>query len=539
MMTPSLPHMSSSTVAFSIAAAALASLLAYDNYYIRKNAAIPGPPRYPFIGSILYSISYLIKGKSHDLHDKLHKKYGPIVAQSLFGIESVQIADPDFITKQFPALKRAELSTSYMKGIVKYALFLLPNEEIWKKHRKYIQPGFGPTHLRQVVDGSNHAVNILCSLWDTKTVDTPTLRIDLFHVATSMTLDVVGLMAFSYSYDSVTNIYNPEKQTAVRTFNRASAAVLKRVVVPHFLWGYFGLSEEQIRKEMSPIRDALLNAIRAKRAALNHSTDECSMEPERGTEDMFTVVRQLSSLSRSSSTRSFQEVAAMDLLDRLLEVEGWSDDEIMDEVYGLFLAGGETTANSIVFTILELSRHPHVLQKLRDELDKVLGPFSESEEITQSTITFDDTVNNLPYLDYVIKETQRLHAVLPQLPARIVDSPQGLQVGSHHIQQGTYVFADVRSLHLSPKYWESPCEFKPERWEAGFKPLPGTYLPFGEGPQKCVGNKMAILELKVMVGRLVHRYDIKVVEGLELDLVTSVTHGYKNGIMFDVSRRQV
>ncbi|KAJ3399124.1 Cytochrome P450 4d2, partial [Chytridiales sp. JEL 0842] len=219
----------------SLAAVTVTALLAYDHYYIRKNPTIPGPPRVPFIGSILYGISYLLKGKDHELRDHLYAKYGTVVRQSFFGFEGVQITDPEFISKDFSSLKRAELSKAVTIGIFQNALFLLPNDDLWRKHRKYIQPGFGPSHLRQVVDASNHLTNILCGIWDAKLPvgafnadgKKSKLRCNLFHVATSMTIDVVGLVAFSYSYESVANYESPEKQTAVKAFNKTSEIVAK------------------------------------------------------------------------------------------------------------------------------------------------------------------------------------------------------------------------------------------------------------------------------------------------------------------------
>ncbi|KAJ3403087.1 hypothetical protein HDV05_008076, partial [Chytridiales sp. JEL 0842] len=178
--------------------------------------------------------------------------------------------------------------------------------------------------------------------------------------------------------------------------------------------------------------------------------------------------------------------------------------------------------------------HSHILSKLRAELDATLGPWSaeKAEDVTW------DMVNNLPYLECVIKELQRFHTVVPCWPVRVVTDPQGLHFGGYHIQQGSLIFTNTRNIHLNSKYWDKPTEFLPERWEGGFTPAPGTYAPFGEGPQKCIGLKMAHLEMKTFIARLVHRYDFKLVEGQKLEVVTSVTHGYKNGILFDVMRRQ-
>ncbi|KAJ3408404.1 hypothetical protein HDV05_005032 [Chytridiales sp. JEL 0842] len=504
----------------------LVALLAYDQHYVRKNPTVPGPRRWPFIGNMFSWLPKLVNGKDHEIRKEHHDTYGPIVSFSSFGMEGVDVADAEFFSQQFGSLKKTDLLIMAFKGLSRYGLFMLPSDEMWKRHRKYIQPGFAPSHLRNGVIISNHVINTLCSLWDAKFeqqgAQCGPIRVDLYRVASSISFDVIGHVAFSYSYDSVLNYETPEKQTALRSYNRPVEILAGRLGLPESVWWLFGVGVDQARREMVPVKEAIFQAIQAKR--LKKSFAALPVSDQKSIEDKEPV----------PSTAYASGNSNLDVLDRLLEVEGWSDEEIVDEIIAIFLAGGETTANAIVFILFELARNSECLARARQEIDAILGR-AINEVGGPVEATWED-IQKLPYLDSVIKESLRLHPPFTNLSGRVVDAKEGIYICGHHIQQGTMIIPNVLMVHTSPKYWPNPQVFDPERW-TNFTPAPGTYIPFGDGPHKCVAFKLALLESKVTVARLIHRYNFKLVEDQKIDLVTTMTHGYKNGILFDVSRR--
>lgn len=132
-----------------------------------------------------------------------------------------------------------------------------------------------------------------------------------------------------------------------------------------------------------------------------------------------------------------------------------------------------TTANSLTFAILELCRFPRVLAKLEKEIFDVLG---KDGRLTQ------DNLPQLKYAEQVVKETLRLDPVVSGIPRQ---TARKLDILGHSIPAGVGVIAAVRAIHRDERYWESPLEFRPERWDNGFVPQAGTYLPFGAGPMNC------------------------------------------------------
>jgi cytochrome P450 len=524
-------------------ATATALFLTYETLLRpRKNSTVPGPKAWPFVGHIPLLSSYINDRREHELSDYMNEHYGTLTRIELgAGDNHLFVSDATLAHTIFSDIKnfgKDQQAQVLSQGIVRYALFFMPTDEAWKRHRKFMQPGFGPSHLRATVDASNAVMDALCEIWDRKhqklelevsvTSAKNSFNTDLFHVASSFTIDVIGLVAFSYHYNSIQNHEFPESQKQLQSYQKALDMVTKRIPFPGWVWGMLGIGVKDAEVETHILKKTIMETIEAKRAAkkVEMMSDAGNVNEEEGGEEG----------SGRMHPKTLKAMTHLDVLDRLLEVEGWTDEEIVDEVIALFLAGGETSANTIVFCCKLIDAHPHVRAKLLEELDSVFGkptPNSQPEPILY------DDLSKLHYTECIIKESLRLHPVVILAAPRLVKNPAGVQLNSHHIAPGTNVHIDIRGIHRNASYWSEPLEFKPERWENGFVPTPGTYMPFGEGPHKCLGFKMAMLEIKVVLARLWSRYNLSVVKEQEARLVSSITHGFKDGILFDVEPRKV
>jgi cytochrome P450 len=131
------------------------------------------------------------------------------------------------------------------------------------------------------------------------------------------------------------------------------------------------------------------------------------------------------------------------------------------------------------------------------------------------------------YLEYVIKESLRLDPTASGL-GKVSLNP--VEVLGYKFNKGVLFIVDVLSVHRSEKYWDSPLTFNPDRWDNGFTPRPGTYLPFGDGATNCIGQKIAMMEMKVILVRLLQRYRFEICPGQDLSEVTTVTTGLKDGL---------
>jgi len=168
-----------------------------------------------------------------------------------------------------------------------------------------------------------------------------------------------------------------------------------------------------------------------------------------------------------------------------------TDQELHDELLTLLAAGHETTATSLAWAFDLLLEHPAALGRLRAELDEVVG---------RRAITAAD-VPRLPYLEAVVRETLRLHPVIPMV-ARKTQAP--FTVAGYDLPVGTYVCPSIVLAHRNPAIYPEPNAFRPERF-LGAKVDPYAWLPFGGGARRCLGIAFALYEMKVVLGTVAQR----------------------------------
>uniref|UniRef100_A0A199U9U8 Cytochrome P450 n=1 Tax=Manihot esculenta TaxID=3983 RepID=A0A199U9U8_MANES len=198
---------------------------------------------------------------------------------------------------------------------------------------------------------------------------------------------------------------------------------------------------------------------------------------------------------------------AKDFLDVLLEYEGdgkeWHGkipyEKIIIIIVEMFFGGSETTSTTIEWAMAELLRHPKAMEKVKEELNVVIGENRDVEEID---------IDNLPYLQAVIRETSRLHPVVPLLIPR--NTIQDTNFMGYHIPKNTQVYVNVWAIGRDPEIWKDPMEFKPERFlgsDIDYKGQSFELLPFGSGRRICVGIALAHRVVHLGLASLIHNFD--------------------------------
>ncbi|CCG24420.1 hypothetical protein CORT_0F01930 [Candida orthopsilosis Co 90-125] len=181
---------------------------------------------------------------------------------------------------------------------------------------------------------------------------------------------------------------------------------------------------------------------------------------------------------------------------------------LQDQLLNIMVAGRDTTAGLLSFTMYELARNPEVWQKLRQE---IVENFGEGEDARVESITF-ETLKKCEYLKAVLNETLRLYPSVPvnfRTATRDTTLPRGGgSDGSKPIfvPKGSTVAYTVYKTHrLEEYYGKDSKEFKPERWE-NMKRLGWAYLPFNGGPRICLGQQFALTEASYVVARLAQMF---------------------------------
>ncbi|XP_059306004.1 cytochrome P450 93A3-like [Lycium ferocissimum] len=200
-----------------------------------------------------------------------------------------------------------------------------------------------------------------------------------------------------------------------------------------------------------------------------------------------------------------------DLLDILLDI---SEDESSERkltrenikafIQDLFVAGTDTSAVTIEWVMAALINHPNIMQKAAQEIDSVIG---------KSRLVEESDIEDLPYLQAILKETMRLH---PTIPLIVRASNEDCSVGGYHIPAKSTLMVNVWAINRDPKYWENPLEFKPERFlnedgstktQLDLRGQHYQFLPFGSGRRGCPGITLALQVILTTLAAMIQCFE--------------------------------
>tara|TARA_B110001454_G_C12723218_1_gene435901 strand:- start:18316 stop:19620 length:1305 start_codon:yes stop_codon:yes gene_type:complete len=183
-------------------------------------------------------------------------------------------------------------------------------------------------------------------------------------------------------------------------------------------------------------------------------------------------------------------------------------ENILDHILTFFIAGHETTVNSLLFTMLLLRDNPVAWTKLKNEIDQ--APANPDP----------DTLDKLEYLDCVIKESLRLFPTIPLFP-RVAKEDD--QLGEFQIRKGDTVALSPWLVHRSENLWPDALKFKPERFIGKRYEQEYIYFPFALGPRKCIGAALSSLNMKIFIFLLFKNNDFKITGPKTEDYIHNVS----------------
>lgn len=323
---------------------------------------------------------------------------------------------------------------------------LTANGEYWLKQRRLIQPGF---HIDKI-----HALyGIIKKTVDDFLLTLPEGRIDVYpHM---------HKLAFEIVINSLFNIKVPREISEQLSdfINEVQEFVIKDLRQPYLSW-WFRLSGEVNE-----------NLQRSKNAR--------------------NIIRDIIN-TRKRSGQKFN-----DLLDMLLDAryentgEPMHEDQVIDEILIVLIAGHETTANALSWTLYLLANHKPELDRLK----------AGTKELTLNEIPTNDALVS------VIKESMRLYppAWISDRVALTDDTYNGFT-----FPKDIVIILFYYGLHRDAKYWPNPNDFMPERFakENEDKRKPKIYYPFGGGPRLCIGNNFAMAEMAIFLQAMIHAFEI-------------------------------
>lgn len=426
------------------------------------------------------------------------RKYGRVFQfKGLFSLTCLYIADTkalNYVLMNSYDYQKPDNSRYTLSLLVGPGVLVVEGDE-HKRLRKIMNPAFSPANIRQYTDIFIKKAAELRDIWVAESVKQGGIgRVNVCPWLSKMTLDVIGLAGFNYTFDLLTNKKSEVNDAFETMFNTDLLTHLPILSILKAIFPIFRLIPFDQNTRMKQAQDT-----------------------------MARIGNQLLRESKAQAAGTSEEQSSRDLLSLLVranmatdvpESQRMSDKDVLAQVPTFIVAGHETTSNAIIWTLFALTQAPMVQSKLREELFTI--------DTDNSTM---DELNGLPYLDMVVRESLRVHAPVP-LTSRVAMKDDILPLSEpvtdckgkvHHtlrIRKGQMVFVPIVAMNNDKSIWgEDADEFRPERWESipeASSTIPGVWgnmLTFLGGPRACIGYRFALIEMKVLLFILIRAFD--------------------------------
>lgn len=233
---------------------------------------------------------------------------------------------------------------------------------------------------------------------------------------------------------------------------------------------------------------------------------------------------------RRRSLAAGERTDSSDMLTSLIRAENDPDidlppNQIRDEVATFLIAGHETTALSLTYTLSLLSWYPDVRRRVRAEAKEALGDGPPTHE----------DLSALTYTKRAYQEALRLYPPAWAVFRRVNGD---VRLGEYYLEDGSAIIMPLRSIHRDGRYFEEPERFDPDRWRRCDPNDVSAYRPFSSGPHACIGRGFALSGATLTIARLVREFDISVPESALDDLRLTPTLRPNGGVEATITRSE-
>lgn len=385
-------------------------------------------------------------------HQKNFDKLGDTFRLNLgFGNSVVFSRDPEFaiyaLRDHQKNYRKTEIQTKDLAKYVGHGLLTSEGEE-WKFQRKLIQPAFHRKNLYTLLDFMVEAIDKELERIE---VDK---TIDIFPIFNDLAFKVVVKSLFS---DAI----NSEEISRLQHITEETQKMLvKELRQPYKKWWFLLSGELKANLKLSKDARTLLSTIIKRR--------EASAQKDKDLLDMLMALR-------------YEDGSKM------------GEEQLIDEILILFIAGHETTSNALSFTIQLIGQKQEVQDKL----------VSEIKSLEDASLF--DILKESKYTQHVIEESMRLFPPVYFIDRQNIeeDSFKGFTIPKH-----TTLLFSVHQIHRNAENWEESSKFYPERFMQS-RSVSDFYFPFGAGPRKCIGNNFAMYEIILTLHQLLKKFKIE------------------------------
>lgn len=441
----------------------------------------PGPSGY-----IAFSKSY--RDDRLGSYGQAWKTYGDLVRfKVLPGLDLYLAVHPEMVGQILYShgrvYKKAESVHKPLSLLLGHGI-LISEGETWQRQRRLMQPAFHRQSLSSLASVMTRFAQKRVEMWEGYPNGSV---INLVEQTQHLTLEIVGEALFSAELGGSVDSF-------AYAFRHTAEFIDARVNTPFKipLWVPI-LKNRQFTQNRDTLNRIATNLIRARRH--QQSTPH----------DLLTML--MGAIDADTG-------------------KGMSDQELLDEVITLLVAGHETVSVTLAWAFHLLGEHPEVLSKLQQEIEIVLNGHPPNP---------DDYIR-LPYTRMIIEETLRLFPPVWALPRETMIEAE---IQGYQIPKKALVLVPAYFTHRHPEFWEHPEQFKPERFTEAetSKRHKFAYYPFGGGPRICLGNQFALMEATLVLSTLAQRFHLEPAGNNPVEVDTTFTLRPKNGLPMRLVRR--
>jgi cytochrome P450 len=414
----------------------------------------------------------------------LTKDYGPVLSMNIAGKKYVILQDPEFIKHVL-----SDYHKSYSKfGITKILrLFfgeglVTSNGELWIKKRRLIQPAFHKQRLSHILQIINEETN---SFIQTLNAIPSGSQINMSNEMLRLNISIVNRAHFS-------NANKEEMESMMLVLEELtdySTKWMRSIIKIPISWPT--PTNTKFHKNCEKY-DRLIYAMIDRRRVYKKDS---ALPPHNDLLDMLL------------------DYADEDSNDKM------TNKQLRDEITTMFMAGHDTTAQTLSWIFYELAKNKDISKNLHREV---------AEALNKESIKLED-ISKLYYTNKVIKEGMRRYPSISAIQRRPYKDDVFKVI---KFNASTHLLINIYGMHHHPNYWKNPEIFNPERFapEAELERPPFVYLPFGGGPRRCIGSSFATMVMQVVVSRLLKNFEFDVPKGYKPVIVPNITIKPKDGI---------
>ena len=443
---------------------------------LRRAADLPGPKGIPLLGNALQ----LAPERFHLQLEQWAREYGPSYKLQLGKQLAVVVGDHEVVASVLRDRPHGFQRTPRVRE-VGLEMGLLPSlfgseGEDWQRQRRMVMASFDPGHVKRYFPALLKVADRLAGRW--AKAARAGAEIDLQADLMRYTVDTIAGLAFG----SEVNTLESDGDVIQQHLDKIFPALHQRMFAIVPTWRFVrSAADKRLARSVAEVRAAVDGFVAQARARM--AADPTLRDKPRNLLEAM--------------------IAAADAPD-----SGINDVNIAGNVFGMLLAGEDTTANTLAWMIHLLWQTPLALARATEEVRRVLGGGNTAITLAQ--------IDQLDYVEACAHETMRLKPVAP------VNSVQALRdtvVGDVQVQTGMLVMCLTRRDGVADRFVPQAAEFQPERWLPGATGAAAqmtagarrTSMPFGAGPRICPGRYLALLEMKMAIATLLSHFDIEAV----------------------------